>query len=117
MLTAQPGARSPHETFYYYYQSFRLGAVRSGQWKLMIAPTGRGFDVPAVPTKQPAAPQLFDLAADPAETTDVAAAHPDIVARLQQLAERARADLGDSAQSHPGRGQRAPGRLADAAKP
>jgi hypothetical protein len=31
---------------------------------------------------------LFDLAKDPYETTDVAAAHPDIVARLRAEAQR-----------------------------
>jgi arylsulfatase len=39
---------------------------------------------------------LFDLAADPGETTDVSAAHPEIVARLQQEVAAARADLGDT---------------------
>lgn len=39
---------------------------------------------------------LFDLEADPGETTDVAGAHPDLVARLQRIAANARADLGDT---------------------
>lgn len=38
---------------------------------------------------------LFDLAADPGEQRDVAAAHPEVVARLQRVAAAARADLGD----------------------
>ncbi len=38
---------------------------------------------------------LFDLDADVGETTDVAEDHPDVVARLLEWAERARADLGD----------------------
>ncbi len=40
---------------------------------------------------------LYDLKADPGETRDVAADHPEIVARLQQVAAAARADLGDAA--------------------
>jgi hypothetical protein len=38
---------------------------------------------------------LFDLQNDVGETTDVAAEHPDVVARLKQQAEKARATLGD----------------------
>jgi hypothetical protein len=38
---------------------------------------------------------LYDLKNDVGETTDVAAQHPEIVARLEQHAERARAALGD----------------------
>ena len=39
---------------------------------------------------------LYNLADDPGETRDLAAKHPDIVARLQRIAAVARADLGDS---------------------
>ena len=39
---------------------------------------------------------LYNLEDDPGEMRDLAAAHPDIVARLQQVAARARADLGDA---------------------
>ena len=47
------------------------GSVRDGRWKLVWGA--------ALPPRV----QLFDLVADPGEKTDVAAAHPDIVARLQ----------------------------------
>jgi arylsulfatase A-like enzyme len=39
---------------------------------------------------------LYNLKDDPGETHDVAAEHPDIVARLQKIVAAARADLGDS---------------------
>lgn len=39
---------------------------------------------------------LYNLKDDPGETRDVAAEHPDIVARLQKVAAAARADLGDA---------------------
>jgi arylsulfatase A len=110
LLLGQPGAKPPHDTFFYYH-SFRLGAVREGNWKLMISPTGRGFDVPSEPTGKPGPPQLFDLATDLAETTDVAAKHPEVVARLLKLADAARADLGDSAKKQKGAGQRSPGQV------
>ena len=59
--------------------SVRLPTIRSGDFKLM-------------------GEMLFDIAADPYETTDVAAKHPDIVRRLKQrLAEvgQQRPPLGD----------------------
>jgi arylsulfatase A-like enzyme len=56
-------------------------AVRVGDWKLVKR------NLLGTP-KKPAAPtvELFNLAADPSEKSDVAAAHPDVVARLQALA-------------------------------
>ena len=48
---------------------------------------------------------------DRGETTDVAAQHPDVVARLTALAERARADMGDALTKRTGTGTRAPGRV------
>ena len=62
---------------------------------------------------------LYDLVADIGETTDVYAAHPDVVERLLSAAERARDDLGDSLTERTGRGIREPGRAespSDAAK-
>jgi len=47
----------------------------------------------------------------------VAAAHPDVVARLQVLAEKAREDLGDSLTNRTGHGVREPGRVPPAPPP
>ena len=58
-----PGAR---KEIFHFVRS-KLEAVRDGEWKLRVEPT----------------PQLFNLSTDPAERYDVAAAHPEIVARLQ----------------------------------
>jgi hypothetical protein len=44
-------------------------------------------------------------------TQDVSARHPDAIARLQALAERARDDLGDSLTQRTGRGVREPSRV------
>lgn len=41
-------------------------------------------------------PALYNLREDPGESRDVAAAHPEIVARLQSVAAAARNDLGDA---------------------
>ena len=49
---------------------------------------------------------LYNLEDDPGETTDVAAKHPEVVQRLAALAERARADLGDSLTKRSGKNVR-----------
>ncbi len=76
LLRHKPGARSPHETFFY-YGGPNLRAVRAGPWKLF------------------ADGKLFHLVDDIAESKDVASQHPDVVAQLSKHLDRARADLGD----------------------
>lgn len=59
-------------------------AIRAGKWKLILgngsggreAPRGQPFGTPY---------QLFDMTADPGETTDLASQHPEVV---QQLTDR-----------------------------
>ncbi|OYW20970.1 MAG: hypothetical protein B7Z55_06375 [Planctomycetales bacterium 12-60-4] len=54
---------------------------------------------------------LYDLETDDAESINVAAAHSDVVARLQQLAEQARKELGDALTGAKGTEVRPAGRL------
>jgi arylsulfatase A-like enzyme len=117
LLLGEPGARSPHEALLFYYGT-ELRAVRSGRFKLVLPHRSQTLDGPAgsggTPGKyrqQDVPLALYDLVADVGETTDVAAAHPDVVARLQAEAERARDDLGDSLTNRTGRGVREPGRV------
>jgi arylsulfatase A len=51
------------------------------------------------------------VAEDIGSVNDVADEHPDVVARLELLAEKARADLGDL--NLPGRGQRQRGYVSN----
>jgi hypothetical protein len=55
--------------------------------------------------------ELFDLDNDPSESTDVAKENPDVVARLQALADAARKDLGDKLTKVKGNGIRPAGQL------
>ena len=59
-------------------------AVREGDWKLVR--TGMAARKKAWSADE--GWQLFDLARDPKETTDVAARHPDVVERLAAIATR-----------------------------
>ena len=54
---------------------------------------------------------LFDLDADPGESTNVADKHADVVSRLKALADAAREDLGDSETQQTGKNVRPAGRL------
>ncbi len=100
LLFGEPGATSPHEAFFYYLGD-RLQAVRSGPWKLHVWRDGGALC------------ELYNLAEDIGETRDVAADHPDVVRRLQALAEAMREDIGDAATGVPGRNCRPVGRVAD----
>jgi arylsulfatase A-like enzyme len=76
IMAAQLDAKSPHDVFYY-YRGLKLQAVRSGPWKLHLADR-----------------QLYNLETDIGESNDVAASHPEVVQRLQAVAEKTRDDLG-----------------------
>jgi len=54
---------------------------------------------------------LYDLRRDPGENYDVKEMNPDIVKRLQALAEEARVDLGDDLQKRTGANNRAVGKI------
>jgi arylsulfatase A len=103
VLLAAPGeAPLPRETFFYYFKN-ELCAVRHGRWKLHVWRRG----APA------ALCELYDLATDRAESTDVAAAHPEVVADLQARLARCREELGDTVTGVAGRGRRPIGRVSD----
>jgi arylsulfatase A-like enzyme len=120
LLFGSPGAASPHALFCCYYAGGELQTVRDARWKLHFAHgyatlAGRPGGAGGSPARYETArvePSLFDLRHDPGETTNVAADHPDVVARLQRLAAEARADLGDELTGQQGLGVRPPGRLA-----
>jgi arylsulfatase len=119
LFTGEPGAKNPHEAYFHYYKQNELQAVRSGDWKLVFAHDSRtmqgqapGQDgIPGKYRNEKVEPALYNLRADLAETKNVAAAHPEVVQRLEAYAEQARADLGDSLTKRAGAGNRPPGRI------
>lgn len=106
LLTAKPRAKTPHEAFYYYHVD-QLQAVRDSRWKLHLSLAEKRTNLRDATATSDA--KLYDLANDIGETRNVAAEHPEVVKRLEQLAELARHDLGD--RNRPGTNQRPVGRF------
>lgn len=85
-------AREAH----YYFQNYKLQAVRSGPWKLTVATQHQGMAKDATGVEaSPESPRLYNLDEDIGERTDVAAKHPDVVKRLLPLALDMAKRLGD----------------------
>ncbi len=108
-------APTPHEAFFYYDRD-QLQAVRSGPWKLFLPLTGfdkhphfRTDDLALHSGATP--PLLFNVIDDVGSVNNVADQHPDVVKRLQQLAESIRKSLGD--RNRLGTEQRPPGYVAN----
>ncbi|MBM4025093.1 MAG: sulfatase [Planctomycetes bacterium] len=94
VLTGDPGVSGPHEVFYY-YRGLELEAVREREWKLML-PAANVAAKAKEAAKAVSTARLFNLKTDIGESTDVAAQHPDIVARLEKLVAKMKDDLGTS---------------------
>ena len=106
ILAGAPDAKPVHDHFYY-YRGMKLEGVRSGDWKLRLAgaqDAKKNANAPAAPGKA----MLFNLKSDIGETTDVAAANPEVVAKLEALVAAMKDDLGLDGQ---GPGSRALGRV------
>ena len=83
LLAGTPGAKSPHEA-YYYYRGKRLEAIRSGDWKLI----------------RKKETELYNLAEDISEKNSVADEHPQIVQRLTAMMDTFDAELKSNARPH-----------------
>jgi arylsulfatase A-like enzyme len=69
-------------------------SIRQNNWKLILGLGSGGFTKPANVEPEPGGPlgQLYDLAADPAETTNLYLDNPDKVAQLTALLARYQAE-------------------------
>jgi arylsulfatase len=110
----------PRKTFYYYYRTNSLEAVRIDNWKLVFAHPSRSYEgqvpgrdgVPGMAPETVSMPRaLYDLRRDPGERYDVQGQHPEMVKRLEALAEEARRDLGDELTGSKGTNQRPADRI------
>jgi arylsulfatase A len=104
-------SRESPRAAHYYFDGNRLEAVRSGPWKLAVAPQSEGLGrarVGATSGKEPHKPRLYNLDQDIGETTDVSADRADVVKHLQEYVAKMDADLGAL---QPGPGVRPPGRV------
>ena len=139
LVLGEKGAKG-RESFAY-FSGNDLNAVRAGKWKLHVpheyltvnGPPGKdgkpanhgnmkpdaieesgirgiasrhGYKVESIGLS------LFDLTADPGETADLAAKHPDVVKQLSALADAVRKELGDPLTKTPATGTRPVGRDA-----
>ncbi|MFW6132935.1 MAG: sulfatase [Planctomycetota bacterium] len=100
LLLGEPGAASAYEALFYYRRR-HLRAVRRGPWKLHVATGDRSE------------PELYNLDDDIGEQDNVAGSNPDVVARLDKLADACREDIGDAAVSAEGRNCRPIGRVVE----
>ena len=95
------GGRPPRDEFFY-FRGLKLEAVRSGPWKLQLAsaenpapqPKSKGKQAAQGSASAPRAVQLYNLVDDIGETTNLATRQPQIVSRLQDLANSIEGDLG-----------------------
>ena len=94
VLSGNPKAISPYEAFYYYHDD-RLQAVRSEKWKLHVFRPEMGHTS-----------LLYNLEEDIGETTDVSGRFPEVVKRLEEMAEKAREELGDASTGKEGKNVR-----------
>jgi arylsulfatase A-like enzyme len=110
----------PRREFLYYFQANALEAVQRDFWKLVlphsyrtytgVKPGNEGWPGPTKQLKVEKA-QLYDLRRDPGEWYDVSETYPEKVKELQELAEKARQDLGDDITKSPGANRRKAGSL------
>jgi arylsulfatase A-like enzyme len=111
LITGEAEAKSPHEAFFYYFLN-ELQAVRCGHWKLkletkLVHEDKYVFMWRDDPHRDATIPEaLYNLYVDPGEQKNVLRDHPDIVAKLHALIEKARADMGDSATNTAGKNVR-----------
>lgn len=107
LLAGESGAANPHAAYLFYNRRNELHAVLTGdgRWKLQLPhvyptldgrPGGRDGVRAEYQNARVEHPGLYDLRGDIGETTDVAAAHPEIVQRLLAVVAQARADMGDA---------------------
>ena len=94
-LMFDPQAGPVRDTHLYFSANQTLAAIRQGDWKLFLAaPANNGKAKKNQAAKDATTgPVLYNLTTDPSEANDVAAKHPEIVAKLQAEAAQREAEI------------------------
>jgi arylsulfatase A-like enzyme len=115
LLAGDENAQPPRDTYHYFW-GHELQAIRHGKWKLHFPHEYRSLSgkpgrdgQPNGYTTQKCGLELYDLEADVGETKNIMGDHPDVVKQLNDLAELAREDLGDSLRKRQGKNVRRAG--------
>lgn len=121
LLAGEKGAKSPHEALFFYYNQNELQGMRSGKWKLIFPHTCTSMELPTSVrgqdgqrgkyTPRKTGLELYDLESDVGEHYDVSAKHPEVIQRLQKMADEMRHDLGDTLTKTKGTGVRPAGKF------
>ena len=110
---------NPRKEFYYYYGNNNLEAVRKDNWKLILPHTSRSYKgvlpnndgFPGNYNSITTGLELYNLRRDPGEEYDVIKKYPNIAKELEELAEKARSDMGDNLTGRKGINNRTHGKL------
>jgi len=96
--------KDPHEALFFYYHVNSLHGVRYGDWKMYFPHryrtlNGRMGTNDGIPIKYEyinlEEKELYNLIDDPSETKNVYDQYPDIVKKIEILAEIKRSEIGD----------------------
>ncbi len=106
---------SPQPAYFFYYHVNQLHGVRYGKWKMYFPhiyrtlsgrPGGSGgFPAPYDYIKLEEV-SLYDLENDPSETINLASDYPEVVQKINHLADSIRHELGDALTGEKGVGSR-----------
>ncbi len=79
---------------HYYFSGFNLQAVRQGPWKLAVTAQRETMGKDAASDASGKQPRLYNLDIEISEQTNLADKNPEIVAKLQALADKMSAEIG-----------------------
>ncbi len=82
---------------WYYFSGTKLQAVRSGPWKLAVTGQSIGMGFKEKPSDLAAGGRLYNLDEEIGEVTNLAAENPEVVTRLQKLADAMAVDIAKNA--------------------
>ena len=103
VLTNQ-SEEDPHEALFFYYHTNSLHGVRYGDWKMYFPhryrtlngrkgrDDGKPIKYEYVDLKEI---ELYNLLKDPSEKNEISSENPDIGSKIQKLADKKRAEIGD----------------------